>query len=724
MNFTGSPAFAWPSTNSTTFAHGRGSNSTPIPAFDTDGDSTNFSATEVTIIQAIMSVAAEKFSPFNIDVTNVDPGNRTHGVTLQDIIGGSNADWYGTGGGVSQIRSFTDTTLVTTVFAWPVGLDWRPQSWIFDEIYLGTDIAHEAGHAFSLDHQRSGTNPTIEYYNGNSTESPIMGNAGNITGNNSNIRGTWWQTNEDAGQQSPNPIQDDLLIITNATNGFGYRSDDYSYANYLTMQPDGSGNISNYGGTLALPGDNDPFRFQAVGTSAAFSIATPLGGMLDPSAVVKTAAGQIIATSISNNTFCTVSVTGLTPGQYYFLEVDGRGDYGDIGQYKINGAVSNFAFLNNGNLTVNGFSNFDNNIIIKQSNGVVTLTDTTFSGTSTQTYAASLISTIYVYLGSGNDTLDFGGGNLGGVPDATVIDMGGGNDSLTVNDGNYNTNTDYDVSSLQINRSSNFFYGVAAFDSTVESVKLLTGTASNNSVHVYSIAVPTTIQGSSTSTVDIGNNGSVQQINGALTITNPPSYTSINIDDSADTIARNALLNITSLTGLSPVAISWTPADISGITISGGSGGNTFGITGAPAPQTGDFNIINGGTGNDTFNMEFASGTFVLNGQGGNDSLTMDDQDFSIAYSYSITATVLSRTALSVTFGTIETTNVDAGDADDVITITGTPFGVLNVNAGGGLNQFFFGNGHQVINFGDVNLNGGSGYNLAHHGQSPLQCWL
>lgn len=105
LNFTGSPAFAWGGT----IAHGPGLNTTPIPAFTIDADGNNFSDLELTIIQSICAVAGEKFSPFNIDVTTQDPGNRTYGVTLQDIIGGNNGDWQsGGGGGLSQIGSFTN----------------------------------------------------------------------------------------------------------------------------------------------------------------------------------------------------------------------------------------------------------------------------------------------------------------------------------------------------------------------------------------------------------------------------------------------------------------------------------------------------------------------------------------------------------------------------------------------------------------------------------------
>src|SRR5215469_6320685 len=45
------------------------------PAYDVDGDPTTFSSQELANIQEIWSRVAEAFSPFNVNVTTVDPGN-------------------------------------------------------------------------------------------------------------------------------------------------------------------------------------------------------------------------------------------------------------------------------------------------------------------------------------------------------------------------------------------------------------------------------------------------------------------------------------------------------------------------------------------------------------------------------------------------------------------------------------------------------------------------
>ena len=62
--------------------------------------------------------------------------------------------------------------------------------------------------------------------------------------------------------------------------------------------------------------------------------------------------------------------------------------------------------------------------------------------------------------------------------------------------------------------------------------------------------------------------GSVQGILGSLLIRNPPSFTTLNINDSADTVARTATLSTLtagfgSITGLATGTISFAYADTS-----------------------------------------------------------------------------------------------------------------------------------------------------------------
>jgi hypothetical protein len=102
-------------------------------------------------------------------------------------------------------------------------------------------------------------------------------------------------------------------------------------------------------------------------------------------------------------------------------------------------------------------------------------------------------------------------------------------------------------------------------------VNLTTGLVSDT-VNVLATGVSTSLSTSGgRDTVNVGNAGSLQAILGTLTIQNPPNFTTLNINDSADTTARTATLSTFSLdgtswgsiTGLAPAAINFNFADIS-----------------------------------------------------------------------------------------------------------------------------------------------------------------
>jgi hypothetical protein len=104
-------------------------------------------------------------------------------------------------------------------------------------------------------------------------------------------------------------------------------------------------------------------------------------------------------------------------------------------------------------------------------------------------------------------------------------------------------------------------------------VTISTGTG-GNTVNVLATGVTTNLIGHGGDTVNLGNNGSVQGIWGTLNISNPPSYTAINVDDSADPFAQHATLsqatingdpNWEALSGLAPAAINYYDYDVSNI---------------------------------------------------------------------------------------------------------------------------------------------------------------
>ena len=104
-----------------------GSYSVPAtPAYDIDGDPTSFSNQEIANISEIWARVAEKYSPFNIDVTTVDPSpvNHTyaHKQVAEIIIGGSNS-WTGQNvGGISYTGGFFVGFFPNISFVFPSAL--------------------------------------------------------------------------------------------------------------------------------------------------------------------------------------------------------------------------------------------------------------------------------------------------------------------------------------------------------------------------------------------------------------------------------------------------------------------------------------------------------------------------------------------------------------------------------------------------------------------------
>jgi hypothetical protein len=206
---------------------------------------------------------------------------------------------------------------------------------------------------------------------------------------------------------------------------------------------------------------------------------------------------------------------------------------------------------------------------------------------------------VNVTTGSGNDSVQVSGT---GVP--TNLSTSGGSDTIEVGDSdrgvqairatlsiqnppNFNTiivNDAVDTVARTANLSTLVVGSVpwgsitglapAAIDykyADTASVTVETGVGSDT-VNVLATGVATTLTSfGGLDTVNVGNAGSVQGILGTLTIENPPSFTTININDSADAVTRTARLSTFSsagqefgaITGLAPAAIDFKFADTS-----------------------------------------------------------------------------------------------------------------------------------------------------------------
>jgi hypothetical protein len=329
LDFSGNAAFTF--VNPTPFtAHGNGSNTTPISAFTLDSDSRSFTAAELDAIHQIWMIIAEKYSPFNIDVTTEDPGNRTHGLTEQVIFGGSDNDWYGrAAGGLSAIGGFSDLALSNNCFVWTGDSNWSTPANVVSSIYFSAvTAAHEAGHAFGLNHEKSPTSSDPEYYDGDLNRVPIMGNAGNK----GSKRAIWWQTNMEVLQNTAQPFQDELAVISGT---IGYRAD-VATATALSV----SGTTYSGTGIIEQISDSDYFSLTTSAGTLGFQVnVAPLGAMLDAVLELRNSAGTLLYQADTSSLGESLPSMNVVAGTYYVV-VRSKGNYGDVGQYTVSGTFT------------------------------------------------------------------------------------------------------------------------------------------------------------------------------------------------------------------------------------------------------------------------------------------------------------------------------------------------------------------------------------------------
>jgi hypothetical protein len=223
------------------------------------------------------------------------------------------------------------------------------------------------------------------------------------------------------------------------------------------------------------------------------------------------------------------------------------------------------------------------------------------------------------------------------------------------------------------------------YDDT-SSVSITTGVLADT-INVHATGVTTNLSsGSGDYTVNVGNGGSVQNILGTLNIENPPSFTTLTLDDSADSTGRTVWLNTftsgsdtpwASITGLAPAAINYEQNDIvSPVTIKGGLGGNTFNVVALPSQSI----DLNTGGGNDKVNVQTTSGSLIVNGQGGNNTLVGPNAN----ETWNITGTN-AGTVGGVSFSNVQ--NLTGGTGNDLFVFSNSKGVTGTINGGGGTNE-------------------------------------
>ncbi|MCX2762787.1 fibronectin type III domain-containing protein, partial [Aquimarina muelleri] len=277
-------------------------------------------------ILAVWRIMVDDFNPFNINVTTRrDVFDATPKSQRMMAIFTPTTDAAPGSGGVAYLNSFS----------------WNSDDpcWVYN---LGTRSAgetgsHEVGHTLGLAHD--GTRSGTTYYAGHGQWSPIMGWSANKT------LGHWSKGEYD----NANNTQDDLAIISNSRNGFGYKKDDHSNTiNGATeLVSDSNGNVSKADneGIIEKTSDKDVFSFQTSGGQVNFSFdPNPYYPNLNIKARLLNSNGSEVASSDLQGLKASIATT-LQSGTYY-IEIDGVGegnlstgysDYSSLGLFSISG---------------------------------------------------------------------------------------------------------------------------------------------------------------------------------------------------------------------------------------------------------------------------------------------------------------------------------------------------------------------------------------------------
>jgi hypothetical protein len=157
------------------------------------------------------------------------------------------------------------------------------------------------------------------------------------------------------------------------------------------------------------------------------------------------------------------------------------------------------------------------------------------------------------------------------------------------------------------------------------------GTSSTFNVLAMPTAVSVSLVGGGTDTANIGT-GSVQSISSPVTITDPPSFINVNVNDSADaSSSRFVTLSggaVNTISGLSQSTIAAKASDLASLTVRGGSAGNTFAVSGVAGPSGVTLPVtLDTGTGVDSsFVQNVAAGiSLAIHGQNGADGVSVSN---------------------------------------------------------------------------------------------------
>lgn len=332
--------------------------------------------------------------------------------------------------------------------------------------------------------------------------------------------------------------------------------------------------------------------------------------------------------------------------------------------------------------------------------------------------------------GAGDDQIDVGQiheqpfADLDGIQ-APIHALGDeGRDTVWVSDFDY---PDLTPHTYWINHSTVQREGVATtfFDASVESVRLNAGCGADV-VNLWSTAVGTeyivSLKAGGRDTLNVGSpNGTLDTIQGRVTVLGEQGalgpVDAVVLHDQTDGTANNYTVRAETVTRNGLEVLNYRAMER--MTLNAGTNHDVIAVESTGTANTSTRVTVNGGLGNDRFaigrlgSLDAITSPLMVNGQGGFDRLTFNDQADLQGHKYSLTASTMFRSgSAAVYYASMGDVTLNAGLSNDLITVSSTPPTTsVRVNAGAGNDAIHVGSGGSVAGIrGPLSINGQNGF--------------